>query len=233
MKPKPRRIKREGMKRTMVVLAVVAIGGVCGYLIYHQGNYEATTSQSKVKALSSQLSKLRSQYVSLQVARNIVTTDWKTYCNPQTLIYCYAYPNGWALNKSNGLITDPSGTVSIYLVTGDVHDGGTATFIPISVDDLSLETRTLKIVGGYYITSVGYHPLYAITEDTNGLQIGQPSLYVSPIAFDLNNRSVPGYSIFSVTYEGSDLTTQAQANAWFDSISGKTALAIVKSLHRQ
>ncbi len=215
-----------------LVVGLLVVGSV--YAIQHM---RLQKPEKNVSQLHSQVSTLTSNLAALRAKANVSTDGWKTYCDPVDL-YCFKYPSDWKIDQSSekasfgatissATVTSPKDTVEVKYGNYDVRDAGLVSSHIVSVDNLSNTSLAAKVVGEYFITSVGYQPFFVAADanDTSSLAPGKLMLWT-------NNERIAGQDQLIASSTDKSLTTPSQASAWFNSVDAKTALAIMKSLSK-
>jgi hypothetical protein len=225
-------------------LALLVLAGASGG-VYEWQHKKLETANELTATLIAQTSVLRQGQAALQAEGDISTKNWLSYCN-DIYGYCFKYPAGWTVQRTspttiNGnptyaqaTVTNPQKTLTVEYANPYIHDGAYETFYVNNISKLMDSSLSgASIVGGYYQTSVSYQPMYIITDttDTNGIKADQWTTNWSNAPRFTGQEATGGTGdiSFTVTSNTPLLTTQS-ANAWFDSIDGRTALQIAQSL---
>lgn len=223
------------------MVAIVIIGALGGGYVYHEQRNKAASLMRVNGSLAKQASQLSTQLAAAKAAGNVSTADWKSYCDPHGS-FCFKYPPDWLLTaKYNSLeidttvlLTNPAKSVIVTYMDGYMHDDFDANFILHSINSLKAGNNNLAVVGGYYVSTVNRPPQYAVVN--LGSRATDPSLSDTPgqnifiggaALFTYGNT---GLGMFMANAIGTNFATSQQANAWFNSIDGKTAYQIIASL---
>lgn len=230
----------------LCILIVVGMGLFGSWYLYHiQSNKIASLSQTKT-SLNRQVASLANQLASAQAAGNISTASWKNYCDPYGN-FCFSYPSKWSLSSDHGdiaglsglgmggaTLASPSKTLSVSYLDDYIKDDFPANFIVSFVTPLDQAGKGLLALGGYYVSAGGHIPMFTVVNsstDPNGPsmsnKVGQNITTAVVPLFEYNYGSQTALGQFVVS--GKSVPTTEQADAWFNSVDGKTALALVKS----
>ncbi|SRR6266568_4744052 len=223
-----------------VVVFLLATGGV--YTWQHNRtralSARVQTLQVQVRSLRVQLAHASATTLVPQAA--VSTANWKTYCD-SARAECFKYPPGWSLSIPQGntgdspatvLVTNTSKTLQVSYGSTVFKDRAVAAFHTNLLTNAVSASTGLKVVGGYFIGSTRFQPIFAIeTADMatkQALKAGSISQLANPITFaDKNNQTVT----FSGGPVTNNLVTAAQADAWFDATGAQTIRAIVQSIY--
>jgi hypothetical protein len=235
----PKNKSRKGVVSILLVLLLI-IGGTIGVYLYTNQHNKVQTLASQTNNLNSQLATLKSKLVSAESATNISTVGWKSYCDPYQSDFCFKYPSNWTLTDgsdsqfkyASATLTNPSNTLTMTYDNPYIKDDFPANFIAYSASSLSVSKNNLTLLGGYYVEAVEHTPVYAITNTSiSSVKQGANITVLAVPVFQYNNNSNTAEITISPTNQ--NFTTTQLAKAWFDSVNGKTALAVMKSIYSQ
>jgi hypothetical protein len=222
------------------------VGIVAGWSVYRNQQGRAVSLTQTNASLTKQGSSLTAQLNTAKTAGNVSTAIWKTYCDPYGN-FCFKYPPGLALTSDRssaagltGLgmgsasLQSPSKTISVSYLDDYIKDDFPANFIVHSTTSLSQAGKGLVAIGGYYVSAGGHIPVYIIVNSGSGAN--DPSASSKP-GQNITTAVVPLFqykygtndALGQFTVGGKSYPTTQQADAWFDSIDGKTAFQIVNS----
>lgn len=230
------------------VSLIVIIGVIVGWYLYHGQHTQVSSLSTKNSNLGTQLASINSQLKNAKAASNVTTAGWQTYCDPHG-IFCFKYPQGWKVSSSysadvrigGATISNPAKTLSISYLDNYIKDGFAANYIFHSAHAINVGSNKLGVFGGYYVSSVDHVPFYAVLNAGDGTEFpslstkpGQNIYIGAPAGFLYSGgpyTSTIGQLIVRPT--GKDFLTTQQADAWFNSIDGKTANLIASSLYEK
>ncbi|HEU4966451.1 MAG TPA: hypothetical protein VFT53_03135 [Candidatus Saccharimonadales bacterium] len=230
----------------LCILAVIGLGLIGSWYLYHIQNSKVESLAQTKASLDKQAANLSGQLASAQSASNISTANWKTYCDHYGNL-CFSYPSGWSLSSNHsdiaglsGLgmgtatLTNPSKTLSVSYLDDYIKDDFPANFIVNSVTPLDQAGKGLIALGGYYVAAGGHFPLFTVVNsstDSNGPstsnKAGQNITTAVVPLFEYSYGAQTALGQFTIS--GKNVPTTEQADAWFNSVDGKTALAMVKT----
>jgi hypothetical protein len=234
------------------LMVIIAAGCIAGWFLYHNQYGRMVSLTNQDSTLTTKLSKVNAQLSLAKAAGNITTKSWITYCDPHG-IFCFKYPSGWTINTSysadvkigGATLTNPNKSLTVNYLDNYIKDDFPANFIIHSISDLNVSNDDLAVMGGYYIESVEHTPDYQIVNISNGSSndfVGEPSssdkpgenVFAGAVPIFEYNYTKYGYANtgeFIIQPTGQNFLSTQQANAWFNSIDGKTAYLIASSLY--
>jgi hypothetical protein len=226
------------------ILIVIILGLIAGWYVYYSQHTKVKSLTQSNYNFGKQLSTLTDQLTDAQAAGNVSTYGWKTYCDAHG-IFCFKYPPSWTISTDysadveigGATITNPSKTLSVDYLDNYIKDGFAENFIFHNGKALKIGNNNLGVFGGYYVESVEHIPFYAVLNIGSGINGASPSdkagenIFIgSPAGFDYSG-GVYNSTIGQFIVSGQGYGTTQQANAWFNSIAGKTAYQIINSLY--
>ena len=226
------------MRKLHIIAALTfAVIGSTGIYAWQRNVLHGLQRQgSKLQAQSASLQK---QFAGLKAASSIDTSSWKRFCDPQINL-CFKYPADWTFASSTAAqfgylgadVTNPSKTVRISYIEPLTKDSSYNSEHIVSIDDLQIGTTKLKLIGSYPIASGTYHPSFTIASVSASAELKPGTIGFGTVnpRFDVDQyQSIS----FQGLYVGKAMTSNAQAEAWFKSVDGKAARAIMASLSTQ
>jgi len=233
----PKNSRKHGFIFALLII-LLTIGISVGVYLYTSQHKKVQDAVSQNTKLSAELQTLKSQLVSAKIATNISTANWKSYCEPYQSIFCFKYPSGWTVTNNSDsqfkyastTFTNSNKTLTLTYTNPYIKDDFPSNFIPYSASTLTVGSNNLTILGGYYVEAVEHTPIYAITNTPSGsVKRGQIITVGAVPVFQYDNNS--NTAEISIQPTNQDFTSTQKANAWFSSVNGKTALAILKSIY--
>lgn len=175
----------------------------------------------------------------LNIAENeasINTATWTKYCDTVTG-FCFSYPSDWKFEDftikypdyilTHVGVTNPEQTVQIEYHDPLTKDGGTKSEHVVDKATIKVADEALILIGSYPVASGIYKPEYYLTMGEYSTNATPGQLHVGSINPIFN---IGGYSSLSLYMRKSpELTSEAQAKAWFESVQGKTVKTIMSS----
>ncbi len=231
--PKNRR-KHEVIFALIVVLLLIGVGAYL-YTSQHKKMQDAVSLNAK---LSIELQSLSSQLISAKSATNITTANWKSYCDPYQSVFCFKYPPSWTVKDNSdsqfkyasASLSNSNKTLTLTYTNPYIKDDFPSNFIPYSASSVTVGINNLTILGGYYVEAVEHTPVFAITNTPlSSVKQGQSITVGTVPVFQYDNNS--NMAEITIQPTNQNFTSTQQANAWFSSVNGKTALAILKSIY--
>jgi len=226
-----------GTVEIILIIVIVALIGAVGWFVYKNHNKIATTATT-------------TNTTSTAPAKTTTTTPvkpvdpyagWKSYCDTSTG-GCFKYPSDWAdvstldAQSVKAFTQNKAGTINLEYSEPVNGKGGLGDFATASLDALTTANSSYKIAGGYY--TVGNIPGYNLIDtglvQQYGLAIGKTSNISDSNELDFTKNS--NKATLVVHYNnttGSSSISTSQANTWFSSADGKTALLIAQSYYNQ
>jgi len=190
-------------------------------------------------SLAQQVKNLQDRYTAAQSAAIITTNSWKKYCD-QFWPFCFSYPDGWKLTDSsfdiNGdtrtyvSLTSPDKTLGVDYVNPLIKDGGSLSAHIVKVERITVDNTKLAVLGIIPVSSGTFQPSYVVLDGDQALS-ATPSNDALLLFGSINPRFTIGQydAILLSGHPTTKITSYAQAQAWFDSIGGKTVLKIIES----
>lgn len=214
-----------------VVLIVLSLAG--GGFAYHFESNRANKVSAQNAVLQNRAQNLQKQYESSKAAANISTASWKQFCDQQ-VNYCFKYPSDWTFTGGladkfgylDATVVSPDKNVTVSYTEPLVKDGSNYSEHIVSLTDKTLDGTALQIIGSYPVSSGAYFPNYIIVAKDTSLKAGTIGLSAGNGSADIGSHQAIA---FNAGYTGPKMTSAAQAEAWFNSIEGKTAEAILAS----
>jgi hypothetical protein len=228
------------MKKVVLAICIVILGIAGGATLYISQKHQSDSLLAQKTVLQNQLTVAQAKYDSIKQAGKIKTDSWKQYCD-SFAPFCLKYPSDWKLEanplyftddqRMYATITNPGKTVTVSYVNPLVKDGSYGSAHIVNVSEMTVGNQKLKLIGSYPVSSGTYSPHYIVVNQ-NSLAGGTPGA----IGHDQSSSlfGVGKYTDISLSgyYSGSNkITSQAQAEAWFSSIDGKTVQAIFESFN--
>jgi hypothetical protein len=213
-----------GTIEIILVIFVVVLMGIAGWLVYKNHN---KTNDAKTTTSTTVNTKPVDAYA-----------GWKTYCDTTTG-GCFRYPADWddvsPLDAQAVKASGQSRNETITLEYSEPVTGkdGLGDFATISLSPLTTASDALKVVGGYY--TVGNIPSYSLVDTSlvqqYGLATGKTSNNGNNDLYFTKNSNKATLVVHYNNTTGSASISTSQANTWFNSTDGKTALLIVQSFY--
>jgi hypothetical protein len=228
------------MKKTGIVasaLVAVIVGTLVG--VYFWQNRTLTSLARQHALLKQQVETLQSQYIAAQVAADISTSSWKTYCD-QFTPFCFNYPGSWTLTDGSlnlpgdqrdfVSLVNPDKAVHITYANPLVKDGGSLSARIVKADYITVDTVKVAVLGIIPVSSGIYQPGYIMLNNQWAID-NKPGNDAVLVSGSINPRFDIGayHAIQLYGYPTAKMTSFAQAAAWFDSIDGKTVAKILES----
>jgi hypothetical protein len=207
-----------GAIELLLILVVVAVLAGAGVYVYHREHKTKTTGST-------------SQNSTVTTTKPDPYAGWKVYTDTQHH-YSFKYPADWTLsaNATQVTVVNPANNIEVDYFNPYVHDGGTPSFDPVSIADLSVTGLNLNVVGGIY--SASNEPDYGVIDSStltsNPLTIGKAAPFPAPLHFTDLHTGASDIATFRA--RASVTMTAQEANAWFSTADAKTSLLIVRSL---
>jgi hypothetical protein len=226
-------------KGILLIIAVIVLCPAGSVGVYEWQNANISSLQTKHSALVQRVSRLKQQYASTTAAANISTTTWKRYCD-QFTPFCFNYPNNWTLTdnplnlsgdqRDFATITNPSKTIQLSYANPLIKDGGSLSARIVKASHVTIDGTAVALLGIVPVSSVTFQPSYMLlgSDQALGYTPGNNALLVYG---SINPRfDVGKYQAISFYgYPTTKITSYAQAQAWFNSIDGKTVAKILES----
>lgn len=229
-----------GLLLTIVVLALVAGGGIYIYHKDHKTKVAVTTSTTKTSTSST------AKNASGTTTATNPYAGWKTYCDTVNG-YCFKYPASWRLDNesqagiTNLVVDSPSGGGEItYQNTYSADALIWSSFHATTDTTLSAGNGNLSVVGGYTLATEAYMPLLYVVDTSclqaNPVTIGQTGTLSCDRFTDASDKDYQG--LFSLedpqaSADGNGSFTASQSAAWLNTQDATTGLLILKSLYYQ
>lgn len=227
--------------RKLIPISIIVLGLAGGIGIYAWQDSRGDLLRARKSTLQKQLDDVQREYDAVIAASEIKTDAWKRYCDP-VASFCFKYPEGWTLDDAvneftpadkrvSAIVTNPEKTVMIGYKNPLIKDGSAGSAHIVDVSELTVSSQKIKLIGSYPVASDNYSPNYMYV-DPDSIAGGVPG----NVGYDLANSifEIGDYSSVSLSgrYIGEkELTSKAQADAWFHSIEGKTVKAILRSFN--
>jgi len=221
----------------LVLLLVVVLIGVVGSFVYNSNHNKTTASLTTTAATKSA--------TTAPTKTTTPTVDpyngWKLYCDAATG-NCFKYPSDWGDASSldaqgvKAFIQNKAATVNVEYSEPVDGTGGLGSYVTSSLNSLKIANSSYKVVGGYY--TVGNIPGYNLVDTSLVEQYSLAAGKTSTISSnnDLLFTKATNKATLTVHYNnttGSSSISASQANDWFNSADGKTALLIAQSYYNQ
>ncbi len=227
---------RRIMLTIFISLVVIAVA-VSGVYVWQNHNVKYLKQQNV--SLGQKVKDLQGQYNNAETAINISTSTWKKYCDSLSSV-CMNYPSQWILTGGladsypmvNATLKNPGKTLQINYTDPMVKDGGGLSVHIVSLNNLTIGNSKITVVGSIPVSSVNFEPTYFVLNESFVPQNATPGK-ISLIYAINPTFSAGSYPADSISMSGgptTKITSLAQAQAWFNSINGKTMLKIMKSL---
>ncbi len=245
--PPSKSVMRKSHVLLIVTLLIVIFGVIAGWYLFQRQHNQVESLTNKNATLGTQLSSLRTQISAAKAAGNVTTSGWKTYCDPHG-IFCFKYPSGWAVDSSyssvvhigGAILTNPSKTLTVYYLDNYIKDGFAENFIVHSIKALNVGNNNLAVLGGYYVQTVEYTPQYEVVTIGDGVsssalsdKAGNNIFAPLPAGFNYSGGVYTDTIGQFYVLPNKTFSTVQQADAWYDSIDGKTAWKIMESLSNE
>jgi hypothetical protein len=232
------------MRRMIITstLAVVFIVG-SGLGMYIWQNHRIAALVQQRSSLTQQVQSLNSQYTAAQTAANISTSSWKKFCD-QFAPLCFSYPSTWTLTASPlvlpgddrefATLTDPKKTIQVNYDNPLIKDGGSLSARIVKANHMTVSGTKLAVLGIIPVSSGTFQPTYVVLDSDQALS-ATPGNDALLLFGSINPRFTVGKydAILLNGYPLTKITSYAQAQAWFDSIDGKTVLKVIESYSGQ
>ena len=218
--------------RLVVVLGLVVSLMGAGGLVWQRRQLSSLNQQQH--NLQQAADGLQARLAALRATDTVNTATWKRACDPQAKL-CFKYPAIWKLQgmtadkwgNVSGSVTNPAGTATVAYRAPLVKDGSYGSAHIVSLTTEQVAGTKLSIVGLYPVASGMYEPQLVVV---NSGAITGP---VGQVGFDIINPrfDIGAYHAVSLTgsYTGQTLPSEAAAQAWLQSVDGKTVAAILAS----
>jgi Tfp pilus assembly major pilin PilA len=233
-----------GLVETLLVIVVIAVIGVGGWAVYHNGHKAKTASATS----STTVSKGGNTKANSKTTNPY--TDWKTYCD-SVYGYCFKYPTTWTVTSNNAAtsvgseggisLMSPSKTVQVSYSNASVKDSNAVSFMTTAITKLDTTSQDLTLVGGYIPTSGNNGlagndiPSYQVVDASIlgqfPLTVDKTSQFPSNPTFTDQNTADKGYDGALVSKPVSTINSVQQAETWLSSIDSKTSMQILESLY--
>ena len=223
-----------GAVEILLLILVIAVIGFGGYWVYSRN--KTSSNNSPTTATNTTPSTTNSP------TSNTKTIDpysgWKTYCDASTGS-CFRYPSDWGVLSpldAQGIKAfgqNKAGTISLEYAEPVKGDASLGNFLTKSVDALTTASSSYKVVGGYYITGniPGYNLVDSSLVSHLSLSAGKTSDVSNNDLYFTNSSNKATLEVHYNNTSGSSSIGTTQANSWFGSADGKTALLIVQSYY--
>lgn len=229
----------------ITVLLVIAGAGSAWYVYVHEQGTLSRLDQTHT-SLTKQAASLTAQLNAAKAAGNITPADWRTYCDPYANL-CFQYPANWSITSSHSTgvgvsdlgmsfanLGNPGKSLGVSYLDDYIKDDFPASFIVHSVTPLPQAGKDIYAYGGYYVSAGGHTPMYFVANSGTGPndlspnnKSGQGVLAAAVPLFQYPYRNSTALGQFTVT--GKTYATTEEADAWFNSVDGKTALKVASS----
>ncbi len=221
----------------LIFTIILTCAGSVGTYEWQQA--KVNNLQTKHTDLVQQVSRLKQNYASAVASGNISTATWKKYCD-QFTPFCFNYPSNWDLadnplnlsgdQRDFATITNPSKTIQLSYANPLIKDGGSLSARVVKASHVTIDGTSVALLGIIPVSSVTFQPSYMLlgNDQALGYTPGNNALLVYG---SINPRfDVGQYQAISFYgYPTTKITSYAQAQAWFDSIDGKTVAKILES----
>lgn len=191
------------------------------------------TSEIRQAVLQKDIQILQTLLAKEKAAGDVKTDNWKQYCDPLTNL-CFKYPPDWTFteygpdefgNVSAGA-TSPGESIHFRYASPLVKDGSYMSAHIVQKTPMTVRGTALSTVGSYPVSSGLYQPTLWITDAEYADQLQEGTIgngIVNP-RFDIGT-----FDSIILEIDGPQLKSAAAAEAWFQSVEGKTAQAILSS----
>lgn len=218
---------------TAVLMAVIVALAVVGVKQIQQPKLDDLQGQESV--LKQQISEAEDKLAAVKAAGEIKTDGWLQYCDPQSTL-CFKYPKEWAFvggtpnqfKYVGAMVTSPDKSLIVNYINPVVKDSGPGSAHVVKKTDLVVVTAKLVVIGSYPVSFGKYQPNWAIMSGDffSNVKAGTvATIAAANPVFDAGKASGVSLRANGPTFESA-----AQAEAWFDSVDGKTLQAVLGSL---
>lgn len=229
------------MKRNFLLILISLVLVASAILgIYMWQNNNAKNIEKMNTSLEQKVKDLQNQYASAKAAGNISTSNWKKYCDPLAQD-CFSYPAQWVLQGGQpdsypmvgATLANPSKTLGISYIDPMVKDGGTSSEHIISLNNIDVDGSQITVIEGIPVSSGTYSANFFVLSTSSVPQSAIPGKVA--LIFDGNPIFTVGKADSLSMSGGSETSfkSYAQAQAWFNSIDGKTLLKVFESISEQ
>lgn len=221
----------------IIIAIVVAAGATSGVYIWQNKRVDNLNTQQA--ALRQKVSSLQNQYATAEAAANVSTANWKKYCD-QFAPFCFNYPSNWNLTdnplnlsgdqRDFATITNPGKTIQLDYANPLIKDGGSLSARVVKASSVTIDGTSVALLGIIPVSSVNFQPSYILlgNDQAHNYTPGSDAVLVYG---SINPRFTIGkYDAISFYgYPTGKMTSYAQAQAWFESVDGKTVAKILES----
>lgn len=224
-----------------IIAIIITVGAASGVYVWQHKKVHDLQKQQTV--LSQGVSSLQGEYSTAKAAAIISTTGWKQFCD-QFSPFCFSYPANWVLhdspfrmpgdNRDAATVTNPAKTINIDYANPLIKDGGSFSARIVKVNKFSVDGTEVAILGIIPVSSGIYSPMY-ITLNTDQALSATPSDKTVLVSGSINARFDIGMhdAILFTGGPTTNISSYAQAKAWFDSVDGNTTLKVLESFSAQ
>jgi hypothetical protein len=230
------------MKKILLpALISLILTAIAVYGIFVWRNTAVRNSQNQHSSLQQSVNKLQTELADAKAASNISTANWKEYCDSLSKV-CMSYPSDWTLQGGqpdsypmiNATLTSASKSMKINYIDPMVKDGDAMSMHIVSLNNMTVGSSKVTIVGAIPVSSGSYTPVYYVLDSsdiTSSMTPGKVALIFAANPFF--TEGTPPLNSITMTGSPKSFTSYAQAQAWFNSIDGKTMLNVFESLSKQ